>query len=118
MSTRAKISVHVEIDGLPEPVNLPIIDTSSLENGLTLKLPLESYLGKGFLRRRFNLELKTRYESGLEECRYLHEKRLMQWSQQTMVELRRAFDASAESLRPQMEGFNPSGAPDPSDVKP
>jgi len=101
-----------------EPANLPIIDASPIDSDLELKKPLGSFLGKGFLRRHLVSELKTQYGSVLEECLHLHKKRLKRWSQETLPELCRAFEARAELLRLRINRFKPSGGADASDAKP
>jgi GTP-binding protein EngB required for normal cell division len=108
---------RMEADELPEPTNLPVIDLSPIQVDLELKKPFSSFMGKGFLGRYFLAELKTQCSSMLDECLRLHEKRLKQWSQLTLAELRRAFEARAESLRLQLDRFNPSRDPDPLDGK-
>jgi len=104
---------RIEGDELPEPANLPVIDLS-FSGDLELKKPFGSFLGKGFMRRYFFTQLKTQCSSMLDECLRLYERRIKQWSQLAIAELRRAFEARTESLRLEFQRFKPSSGSDAS----
>ena len=85
---------------LPKAAGLPIMDSSPLAARLKLqKPPLLALLGRGELRRFAESKLCGQLEDSLAEFFNLAGKRLEQWHNDALAELRDAFDARAGVYR-------------------
>jgi hypothetical protein len=92
------------IEELPEPANLPILDTWSVNDSFELRKPRLSFLGKKVLYQYALSEMKRKFQSNVESCLQVHRKRLNEWSQRTIADLRKAFEARAEYYRLHFNG--------------
>ena len=87
-------------DELPKAAGLPIMDTSPLAARLTLRKPsLLPLLGRRALRRFAESKISGQLEDSLSEFFNLAGKRLEQWHNDALAELRDAFDARAGVYR-------------------
>ena len=85
---------------LPKAAGLPIMDSSPLAARLTLrKPPLLPLLGQRALRRFAESKMSGQLEGSLSEFFKLAVKRLEQWHNDALAELRDAFDARAGVYR-------------------
>ena len=89
---------------LPKAAGLPIMDSSPLGARLTLRRPqLLSLLGRRVLRRFAESKMSAQLADSLSEFFNLAGKRLEQWHNDALAELRDAFDARAGVYHAQFE---------------
>lgn len=103
----AAAGAEPDVDDLPAPRGLPVMDTSSLAPAVRVRESALASITTGSRRRSLRSQLRTQATRALSDALSFHKRRLVEWAHEYLAELERALEARTGAsqarldLRPQ-----------------
>ena len=104
-------SLESAMSDLPGAAELPVLDASGITGKLVLERPkLLTLFGEGALKHHLRGEIERQIATALRAFLYDHGRRLRDWLERALKELKTAFDAAADVQRAKIAPVNGDGA--------
>jgi hypothetical protein len=114
MQLAAATSDHSIPEELPKPAGMPTLDVIEVSGRIVIEKPrVLPLLGKGAVASNVRRQLDRQYDRALLEFLSLYANRLRRWMEQSINDLRNAFNAFADMYR---ANFEAPAAAIPSDL--
>jgi GTP-binding protein EngB required for normal cell division len=114
-ATAMDVDVPREEDLTAVAKEMPRLDTGPIE--VSLNRDFLVVLGKAFVRWRIEKKLQDQIGTSVDEAFQGYGRMLESWSQRTLAELHRQFDAHADGYRAQIERLTGEGAAGPEETE-